>query len=71
MENDMCSKTRLPASRSSSIEPEGRFLFFSVTRVSQTRFGQVGDQVDQAEDQVGQGQGQELDNTIESCNLKL
>ena len=28
------------------------------------RFGQVGDQVDQAEDQVGQGkgQGQELDN---------
>ena len=25
-------------------------------------FGQVGDQVDQAEDQVGQGQGQELDN---------
>ena len=25
-------------------------------------FGQVGDQVDQAQDQVGQGQGQELDN---------
>ena len=27
-------------------------------------FDQVGDQVDQAEDQVGQGQGQELDNRI-------
>ena len=26
------------------------------------RFGQVGDQVDQTEDQFGQGQGQELDN---------
>ena len=34
-----------------------------VTRSIKARFGQVGDQVDQAEDQVGQGQGQELDNS--------
>ena len=34
-----------------------------VTRLSKARFGQVGDQVDQAEDLVCQGQGQELDNT--------
>ena len=33
-----------------------------VTRLAKARFGQVGDQVDQAEDQVGKGQGQELDN---------
>ena len=33
-----------------------------VTRLSKARFGQVGDQVDQAEDLVCQGQGQELDN---------
>ena len=33
-----------------------------VTRLTYATFGQVGDQVDQAEDQVGQGQGQELDN---------
>jgi len=35
-----------------------------VTRLTLARFGQVGDQVDQAEDQVGQGQGQELDNNL-------
>ena len=33
-----------------------------VTRSIKARFGQVGDQVSQVEDQVGQGQGQELDN---------
>ena len=33
-----------------------------VTRLSKARFGQVGDQVDQTEDLVCQGQGQELDN---------
>ena len=33
-----------------------------VTRSTKARFGQVGDQVRQVKDQVGQGQGQELDN---------
>ena len=33
-----------------------------VTRSVKARFGQVGDQVSQVKDQVGQGQGQELDN---------
>ena len=33
-----------------------------VTRLSLARFGQLGDQIDQAEDQVCQGQGQKLDN---------
>ena len=33
-----------------------------VTRSIKARFGQVGDQVSQVKDQVGQGQGQELDN---------
>ena len=33
-----------------------------VTRSINARFGQVGDQVSQVKDQVGQGQGQELDN---------
>ena len=33
-----------------------------VTRSTEARFGQVGDQVSQVKDQVGQGQGQELDN---------
>ena len=28
------------------------------------RFGQLGDQVSQVKDQVGQGQGQELDNIL-------
>ena len=32
-----------------------------VTRSTKARFGQVGDQVNQVKDQVGQGQGQELD----------
>ena len=31
-------------------------------------FGQVGDHVDQVRDQVGEGQGQELDNTWKSFN---
>ena len=34
-----------------------------VTRSTKARFGQVGDHVSQVKDQVGQGQGQELDNT--------
>ena len=33
-----------------------------VTRLAKARFGQVGDQVRKVKDQVGQGQGQELDN---------
>ena len=33
-----------------------------VTRSIKARFGQVSDQVSQVKDQVGQGQGQELDN---------
>ena len=33
-----------------------------VTRSIKTRFGQVGDQVSQVKDHVGQGKGQELDN---------
>ena len=34
-----------------------------VTRLAKGRFGQVGDQISKVKDQVGQGQGQELDNT--------
>ena len=37
-------------------------LVMLVTRSTKARFGQVGDQVRQVKDQVGQGQGQELDN---------
>ena len=33
-----------------------------VTRSAKARFGKVGSQVNQVKDQVGQGQGQELDN---------
>ena len=33
-----------------------------VTRSAKARFGQVGNQVSKVKDQVGQGQGQELDN---------
>ena len=32
-----------------------------VNRLPKARYGQVGDQVSQVKDQVGQGQGQELD----------
>ena len=35
-----------------------------VTRSAKAKFGQVGDQVSQVKDQVGQGQGQELDNIL-------
>ena len=35
-----------------------------VTRSAKARFGQVGDQVSQVRDQVGRGQGQELDNNV-------
>ena len=37
-----------------------------VTSWAKVLFGQVGDQVSQVKDQVGQGQGQELDNFEES-----
>ena len=33
-----------------------------MTRLAKARFGHVGDQVKQVKDQVGQGQGQELEN---------
>ena len=33
-----------------------------VTKSAKAKFGQVGDQVSKVKDQVGQGQGQELDN---------
>ena len=36
-----------------------------VTRSAKARFGQVGNQVSKVEDQVGQGQGQELDNSLQ------
>ena len=35
-----------------------------MTRSAKARFGQVGDQVRKVKDQVGQGQGQELDNNL-------
>ena len=35
-----------------------------VTRSAKARFGQVGNQVRKVKDQVGQGQGQELDNNM-------
>ena len=50
-----------------------------VTRSAKARFGQVGNQVRKVKDQVGQGQGQELDNfrtalqiqyRYSSCNLR-
>ena len=37
-----------------------------VTRSAKARFGQDGNQVSQVKDQVGQGQGQELDNISKS-----
>ena len=40
-------------------------------RLSYARFGQVGDQVSQVKDQVGQGQGQELDNNPERGYKRL
>ena len=40
-------------------------LVMLVTRSAKARFGQVGDQVSQVRDQVGQGQGQELDNIMQ------
>ena len=39
-------------------------LISLVTRLAKALLGQVGDQVDQVRDQVGQGQGQELDNYL-------
>ena len=36
-----------------------------VNRSAKARFGQVGNQVRKVKDQVGQGQGQELDNCIQ------
>ena len=42
-----------------------------VTRSAKARFSQVGDQVSQVKDQVGQGQGQELDNNRLSTQSSL
>ena len=42
-----------------------------VTRSTKARFGQLGDQVSQVKDQVGQGQGQELDNNYTSIQLQI
>ena len=44
-----------------------------VTRSVKARFCQVGDQVSQVKDQVGQGKGEELDNIIRNFffNLKI
>ena len=39
-------------------------LVMLVTRSAKARFSQVGDQVSQVRDQVGQDQGQELDNNV-------
>ena len=39
-----------------------------VTWSAKARFGQVGSQVSQVKDQVGQGQGQELNNITISCS---
>ena len=39
-----------------------------VTRSTKARFCQLGDQVSQVKDQVGQGQGQELDNNVTDNN---
>ena len=39
-------------------------LISLVTRLAKALYGQVGDQGGQIRDQVGQGQGQELDNKI-------
>ena len=36
-----------------------------VTRSVKARFGKVGDQVSKVKDQVGQGQGQELDKNLD------
>ena len=41
---------------------QGLVLVRIVTRSDKATFDQVGDQVSQVSDQVGQGQGQELDN---------
>ena len=42
-----------------------------MTRLAKALFGQVGDLVSQVEDQVGQGQGQELDNNYTSIQLQI
>ena len=36
---------------------------------AKAKFGQVGDQVSQVKDQVGQGQGQELDNILNEIGV--
>ena len=54
----MTGKTRLPASRSSSVGPEGRFSFFhpkvKVKKIISLTSSRT----------IGQGQGQELDNML-------
>ena len=42
-----------------------------LTRTAKATFGQVGYQVSQVKDQVGQGQGQELDNILGSLHWHL
>ena len=42
-----------------------------LTRTAKAMFGQVGYQVSQVNDQVGQGQDQELDNCIEDDTIKI
>ena len=49
------------------------FAKVSINIINKARFCQVGDQVSQVKDQVGQGKGQELDNIIRNFffNLKI
>ena len=53
------------------VSSPGPGLVRLVTRWVKTRFGQVGDKVSQVKDQVGQGQGQELNNTRKKVLLIL
>ena len=42
-----------------------------LTRTAKAMFGQVGYQVSQVKEQVGQGQGQELDNMHYYCSILM
>ena len=46
-------------------------MFRMVMRLAKALFSQVGDQVGQIKDQVGQGQGQELDNNYIISDLLI
>ena len=50
---------------------QGLVLVRIVTRSDKATFDQVGDQVSQVSDQVGQGQGQELDNISAKNIIKM